>query len=112
MGKNYENYEDALIQADLESLKTRREELCKKIAKKCVSSDNMRVNSLFTEKIKVHTMATRDEEYYQVKHANTGRLMKSAVPFMQRLLNLEENDQQKRKAINEHNIERKKRRPG
>ena len=85
LGKNYENYEDALIQADLESLQARREELCKKIAKKCVSSDNMRVNSLFTEKIKVHTMATRDEEYYQVKHANTGFLMKSAVPYMQRL---------------------------
>ena len=112
LGKNYENYEDALIQADLESLKARREELCKKFAKKCVSSDNMRVKSLFPEKIKVHTMATRDEEHYQVKHANTGRLMKSAVPFMQRLLNLEENNQQKRKASNEHNIERKKRRPG
>ena len=53
-----------------------------------------------------------DEEYYEVKHANTGRLMKSAVPFMQRLLNLQENNQQKKKAINEHNIERKKRRPG
>ena len=67
----------------------------------------MRVKSLFPEKIKVHTMATRDEEHYQVKHANTGRLMKSAVPFMQRLLNLEENNQQKRQAINEHKDEKK-----
>jgi hypothetical protein len=33
LGKNYENYEEALIQADLESLKSRREELCKKFAK-------------------------------------------------------------------------------
>ena len=27
LGRNYENYEDVLVQADLESLKTRREEL-------------------------------------------------------------------------------------
>ena len=50
LGRNYENYEDALIKADLESLKTRREELCKKFANTCVKSDNFRVNSLFPEK--------------------------------------------------------------
>ena len=57
-------------------------------------------------------MATRDDEHFKVKHANTGRLMKSAIPYMQRLLNLEENKQRKRKANSEEIAERKKRRPG
>ena len=51
LGRNYENYEDALIKADLESLKTRREELCKLFVKKCVKSDNDRVKSLFPENL-------------------------------------------------------------
>ena len=84
----------------------------KNSAKSCVKSDNVRVKSLFPVKIKVHAMATRDEESFKVKHTNKGRLMKSALLYMQRLLNLEENKQQKRKANNDQNTERKKRRPG
>ena len=51
LGKNYENYEDALIETDLDSLKNRREELCKKFAMKCVNSENVRVRSLFPQKM-------------------------------------------------------------
>ena len=42
-------------------------------------------------------MATRNEENFKVNHANTGRLMKSSIPYMQRILNLERNVEKKEK---------------
>ena len=40
LGTNYDNYEDPLIKVNLETLKNRREELCKKFAKKSSKSTN------------------------------------------------------------------------
>ena len=60
-------------------------------------------------------MKTRNEESYVVNHANTGRLKQSAVPYLQRILNLEESMRKggiKGKIIQHQNKERKKRRPG
>ena len=42
---------------------------------------------MFPIKEKIHEMELRDEEKYVVNHANTERMNKSAIPFMQRLLN-------------------------
>ena len=59
-------------------------------------------------------MKTREEEQFSVNFANTGRLMKSAIPHMQRILNKDEStDKQtnKRKNIDE-NPGIKKRKPG
>ena len=111
-GDNIENYEEALMQANLKSLKTRREELCKNFAEKCIKSDNLRAKSLFPEKDKIHQMATRNEENFKVNHANTGRLMKSSIPYMQRILNLERNVEKKRKISYQNNVDRKRRKPG
>ena len=36
---------------------------------------------------KTHNMGTRNTEEYDVKHANTGRLQDSSMPYMQKLLN-------------------------
>ena len=42
---------------------------------------------MFPEAIKIHQIDTRKPEKYQVQHANTERLNKSAVIYMQNLLN-------------------------
>ena len=46
---------------------------------------------------KMHQMNTRKIEKYYVNHAHTERLQKSAVPYMQRLLNEFENRWNKKK---------------
>ena len=49
---------------------------------------------MFPETKKEHSMETRNNNMYQVQHANTGRLQDSAIIYMQKLLN---DDAQKRK---------------
>ena len=85
LGRDFSNYEDALIKTNLESLKTRREELCIKFAKKCLRSE--KTKDMFPVRIKQHSMEIRDQEKYEVNHANTERMKKSSIPYMQRLLN-------------------------
>ena len=54
-------------------------------------------------------MSMRNEETYVVKHANTERLMKSSIPYMQRMLN---NEERKRKEFDQEKLTKKKRKPG
>ena len=42
---------------------------------------------MFPENKKMHKMETRNPEKYLVQHANTERLRKSAIIYMQNLLN-------------------------
>ena len=85
LGNEYQSYEDALVQADLDCLKNRREELSYKFAKKCTKSE--KTKDMFPKRVKEHQMKTRDEETFMVQKANTERLKNSAIPHMQRLLN-------------------------
>ena len=85
LGKQYKNYEEALEKIDLQPLDERRDELCLKFAKKCLKSDKMK--TIFPLNEKSHDMDLRKTEKYFVKHANTERMKKSAIPFMQNLLN-------------------------
>ena len=49
--------------------------------------------NLFPLRVKEHAMDIRDQEKYCVQHANTDRLKNSTIPYMQRLLNMnEQND--------------------
>ena len=70
VGEGFENYENALIKVNLESLEIKREELCKNFAKKCVKSENERARSMFPSGEKMHNMNTRKEESFIVDHAN------------------------------------------
>ena len=45
---------------------------------------------MFPKNIKSHNMNTRNEEEYVVQFANTGRLQKSPLIYMQKLLNEDE----------------------
>ena len=75
-GERFENYENALIKVNLESLEIKREELCKNFAKKCVKSENERARSMFPSGEKMHNMNTRKEESFRVDHANTYHICK------------------------------------
>ena len=115
LGNEFKNYEDALTKVNLDSLQERRKELCRKFAIKCTKSENVRVKDIFQIREKAHCMDTRKEEVYTVDYAHTERLKKSSIPYMQRLLNLEEkivHTVGKRKAMDEINILKKKRKPG
>ena len=87
LGNKYSNYEQALDELNLDSLKTRRQKLCRKFALKCLNND--KINKFFPLNKKRHIMKTKKYEKFKVKFANTERLKKSAIPQMQRLLNQE-----------------------
>ena len=85
LGEKYEGYQKSLIKLEMESLKDRREILSLKFAQKCLK--NPKTKDMFPENKKMHKMETRNPEKYLVQHANTERLRKSAIIYMQNLLN-------------------------
>ena len=94
LGKEFTDYETALDKVDLEKLEVRRENLSLKFAQKCLK--NAKTEDMFPVRNKIHTMGVRNQEKYEVKHANTERLKNSAIPYMQRLLNNNEVKTRKR----------------
>ena len=81
--EKYVSYSNALAIAKLDTLKSRRIVLMHRFAIKCTK--NQFTQGMFPlNKSKVNT---RNKEKYAVTHAKTGRLAKSAIPTMQRLLN-------------------------
>ena len=83
LGPKYESYRKALVTLNLETLEERREYLCLKFAQKCTK--------MFPLNRKNHHMDTRNREKYLVQFANTERLRKSFIIYMQKLLNQNEN---------------------
>ena len=79
----YVNYQDALVQLNLESLSNRRQLLAKRFAIKSVK--NEKFSDLFPTN--ENNAQTRNNEKYKVKFAKTGRLQNSSIPAMQKLLN-------------------------
>ena len=80
---DYLNYENALKITSLPTLSDRRVHLCKTFAKKCIR--NPKTSDMFP--LNRQDYNTRNPEKYQVTFANTSRLAKSSIPYMQRLLN-------------------------
>ena len=85
LGRDYENYEDALDKLNLQSLEERRRHLSLKFAENCLK--NPKVANMFPLKQNKHEMDLRNSEKFEVKHARTERLKHSAIPMMQRMLN-------------------------
>ena len=80
----FESYEKSLDILDLEKLSDRREKLCNSFAKKSIKNgiiDFKEINHL-------KYMTTRNIDKYEVTFCNTERLKKSALPQMQRSLNI------------------------
>ena len=89
MGEEFKGYQKSLDKLDIETLDARRESLCLNFALK--TSKNPKMKKMFSLKDKHHDMQTRQPEKYVVQHANTERLKKSSIIYMQNLLNIHEN---------------------
>ena len=81
----YINYKNALNVTGLETLEVRRQKLCLKFAKACISNDKF--SDMFPRTKKDHSMEKRKKEVFLVKRAKTARLRKSAIVNMQKMLN-------------------------
>ena len=81
----YKDYKSALSQLKLESLSKRREILCLKFAKKCLKLNKFK--RMFPMNNKSHSMKQRKSKKFLENHANTDRYFKSSIPYMQSLLN-------------------------
>ena len=88
MGKNYKNYSHSLNALNLDSLNKRRRNLCLRLAKNCLRNEKMK--NLFPIRKSKHSMKKRNERKFQSKIINSKRYEKSALPFMTKLLNHEE----------------------
>ena len=78
-------YEESLNILKLTSLKERRNLLSVNFARKCVSNENTK--NRFTINTKTHNMKLWKTEYFNVNHAKTVRLGKSAIINMTKQLN-------------------------
>ena len=83
LGSDYEDYNAALEIAGLSTLDDRRKGLCKQFAKNCIK--NPKMYRLFP--LNKIAKNTRNPEKYLVTPASTSRLARSAIPYIQRLLN-------------------------
>ena len=81
---DYEDYKQALNILNLEDLDSRRTSLCLKFAKK--SSKHSKLADMFPKNCP-QPYSLRSREKYLVHPAKTERLLNSAIPQMQRLLN-------------------------
>ena len=77
----YVDYESALTLTKLKNLDERRKLLCLEFAVSCTKQQSTK--DLFPK----NDQNIRKKEKYFVKFANTERLKKSSIPYMQRLLN-------------------------
>ena len=92
-GRNYESYSQTLNELGMVTLSERRESLCLKFAKKSLRVDNF--GHLFPISKKKHLMKTRGGDVYKVSKGFSERFCKSAIPYMQRLLNKDKKKQLK-----------------
>ena len=79
LAENYVSYEAALEMTGLDTLQSRREDRCLSFAKKCIK--HPRHSTMFP------LNPPRSKERFTVNFARTEAYKKSAIPYMQRLLN-------------------------
>ena len=84
----YEDYEDSLIQLNLETLEERRQSLTLKFAKDCIKNEKFKY--MFPENKYPDKLTTRYQEKYKVPFANTVRMKNSSIVHMINQLNQEE----------------------
>ena len=93
MGNKYQGYEEALKFIKLDSLKQRREKMALKFAQKSLKQESF--SKLFPLNTSKHGMQKRGPKKYVVNQSNTERYRRSAVPYLQRLLNKDISKQRK-----------------
>ena len=93
MGNKYQGYEEALKFLKLDSLKERRIKMALNFAKKSLKLEHF--SKLLPLNESKHVMSMRNPERFVVSSSNTERHRRSAVPFLQRLLNQDYSRQKK-----------------
>ena len=93
MGNKYQGYEKALKMLKFDSLKERRMKMALNFAKRSLKREHF--SKLFPLNESNHQMSIRNPEKYVIKNSNTERHKRSAVLFLQRLLN-EDHERQKK----------------
>ena len=83
--EEYMNYENALVQLNLDTLADRREKISQKFAIDGIKFNTM--SDLLKKKEKNHKMEIKKSEAYDVNFANTERMKKSSIIYLQNLLN-------------------------
>ena len=85
MGNKYQGYEQALKFLKLDSLKERRVKMALRFAKRSLKLEHF--SRMFPLNDSNHLMTMRNPEKYVVNISKSERHKRSAVPFLQRLLN-------------------------
>ena len=85
--EKYKNYENALLQLNLETLKERRNILSLKFAKSGLKHKTL--TDLFPKQERNDFVKTRKHGKFKVNFANTERLKNASIIFMQNQLNSE-----------------------
>ena len=85
MRNKYQGYEEALKFLKLDSLKERRIKMALNFAKRSLKLEHF--SKLLPKNGSKHMMSMRNPERFVVNSSNTERHRRSAVPFLQRLLN-------------------------
>ena len=67
--------------------------MCLKFAKKCLQVEKLK--KMFPRNVKKHIMLKRGSEVFKVNRSLTHHYRNSAIPQMQRMLNLHEKQKQK-----------------
>ena len=93
MGNKYQGYEEALKLLKLDSLKERRIKMALNFAKRSLKLEHF--SKLLPLSESGHVMSMRNHERYAVNISKTERYRRSAVPFLQRLLNEDYSKQRK-----------------
>ena len=88
LGKTYNKYKEGLKMLNLQTLNQRRKMLCLKFARKCLM--NEKVRKIFPKNTSKHKMKKRKTKPFKQSKINTERYKKSAIPYMRRLLNKDE----------------------
>ena len=88
--RRYTNYEQALSTLKLEKLDRRRDQLCLKFARKCLT--NKKTAHMFPLSKEKHTYSMRKIRKYNIHQANTERMKKSPIVYMQTFLNKHHED--------------------
>ena len=79
------NYKSSLKDLHLETLKERRKNLYVTFAKRATMNEKVKI--MFPIRKEIQSDKRRHTERFQVLKANTERLRRSSIPFMQNLLN-------------------------
>ena len=89
MGTKFLSYKEGLRILNIQSLDTRRTNLCLRFAKNCLKNEKMK--DLFPVKKYALKMKIRRQNQFRTKKYRTAKMTKSSLPYMRALLN-EENE--------------------